>query len=295
MSHSPNLLRHALPTIPRAHPDRGAGRPSAQTLTVLAHPANTTRERARIAAVAFALAIAVAIAVAVTLAALAALCRTHGARLLLDPSVVSVFTVDVLAHTDVVVSSLTKYTGSAGDLTAGLIAVNPARPDAEALLQSARSYIDAPYAADTIALAQQIVKLPAVTARLSQQATELAQRLAQHPAVSRVRTALTTSTAKNYQAMLRPGAGPGALITLELKADLRTVYDRLQVVKGPSFGLEFTLATPFLWLAHFSEVTTPEGREGLRRAGLDPDLLRVSVGLEPIEEIWSAFAAALKK
>ena len=62
-----------------------------------------------------------------------------------------------------------------------------------------------------------------------------------------------------------------------------------------SFGLEFTLAAPFLWLAYFSEVTTPEGRERLRRAGLDPDLLRVSVGLEPIEEIWAAFEVALKK
>jgi cystathionine beta-lyase/cystathionine gamma-synthase len=227
--------------------------------------------------------------------ALRRLCDQYGAKLVLDPSSVGLASVDVLPPADIVCSSLTKYAASSGDVMAGVLAVNPARPDAEALLQSARSYIDAPYAADTIALAQQIVKLPAVTARLSQQATELAQRLAQHPAVSRVRTALTTSTAKNYQAMLRPGAGPGALITLELKADLRTVYDRLQVVKGPSFGLEFTLATPFLWLAHFSEVTTPEGREGLRRAGLDPDLLRVSVGLEPMEEILAAFAAALKK
>jgi cystathionine gamma-synthase len=55
------------------------------------------------------------------------------------------------------------------------------------------------------------------------------------------------------------------------------------------------LASPFLWLAHFNEVTTPAGRESIRRAGLDPDLLRVSVGLEPIEEIWAAFEVALKK
>jgi cystathionine gamma-synthase len=177
---------------------------------------------------------------------------------------------------------------------AGVLAVNPARPDAEALLRSARAFVDAPYEADAIALAQHIEKMATVTAQLSAQAAALAQRLAQHPSVSRVRTALTTATAKHYQAMLRPGAGAGALITLELNADLRTVYDRLPVVKGPSFGLEFTLAAPFLWLAHFSEVTTPEGREGLRRAGLDPDLLRVSVGLEPIEEIWSAFEVALR-
>ena len=44
------------------------------------------------------------------------------------------------------------------------------------------------------------------------------------------------------------------------------------------------------------DLTLPEqGRAGIRAAGLDPDLLRVSVGLEPIEEIWAAFAAALPK
>jgi cystathionine gamma-synthase len=227
--------------------------------------------------------------------ALRRLCDQYGAKLVLDPSSVGLASVDVLPHADIVCSSLTKYAASVGDVMAGVLAVNPGRPDAEAMLRTARAFIDAPYAEDAIALAQHIEKMAAVTARLSHQATELAQRLAQHPSVSRVRTALTTSTARHYQAMLRPGAGPGSLITLELNADLRTVYDRLQVVKGPSFGLEFTLATPFLWLAHFSEVTTPEGREGLRRAGLDPDLLRVSVGLEPIEEIWAAFESALKK
>jgi cystathionine gamma-synthase len=74
---------------------------------------------------------------------------------------------------------------------------------------------------------------------------------------------------------------------------MRTVYDRLPVIKGPSFGLGFTIVAPFLWLAHFEEVTTPAGRETIRAAGLDPDLLRLSMGLEPVEEIWAALASAL--
>jgi cystathionine beta-lyase/cystathionine gamma-synthase len=226
--------------------------------------------------------------------ALRRLCDQHGAKLVLDPSSVGLASVDVLPHADVVCSSLTKYAASVGDVMAGILAVNPARADAAVLLQSARAFVDAPYAGDAHALAQHIERMATVTAQLSTQAAELARRLAKHPSVRRVRTALTTATSAHYQAMLRPGAGAGALITLELHADLRTVYDRLKVVKGPSFGLEFTLAAPFLWLAHFSEVTTPEGRESLRRAGLDPDLLRVSVGLEPIEEIWSAFEVALR-
>jgi cystathionine gamma-synthase len=65
-------------------------------------------------------------------------------------------------------------------------------------------------------------------------------------------------------------------------------------VKGPSFGLEFTLISPYLWLAHFDEVMSEPGREEIRSAGLDPDLLRISIGLEPVEEIWDMLEKALK-
>src|SRR6185436_15674899 len=54
--------------------------------------------------------------------ALAALCRKHGAHLLLDPSVVSIFNLDVLPLADAVISSLTKYTANEGDVIAGVSA-----------------------------------------------------------------------------------------------------------------------------------------------------------------------------
>lgn len=225
--------------------------------------------------------------------ALRALCDRHGASLLLDPSSVGLATVDVLPWADVLACSLTKYAAVDGDVMAGVLAVNPARPDAAALLAVARARLEPLHPLDTAALAAQVGRLGEVTARLSANAAELARRLAAHPAVARVRTADTGPTAAAFRAVRRPGAGAGALITVELRADLREVYDRLAVVKGPSFGLRFTLAAPFLWLAHFEQVTTEAGRAELRAAGLDPDLLRVSVGAEPLEEIWAAFAAAL--
>ena len=227
--------------------------------------------------------------------ALRALCDRHGAKLLLDPSSVGLATVDVLPHADLVVSSLTKYAGSEGDVMAGVLAVHPARPDAAELLAVARRRLESLHALDLVALAPQAARMTEVTARLSAQAAELARRLAAHPAVARVRTADQGSTAAAYRRMLRPGAGAGSLITLELRGDMRRVYDRLAVAKGPSFGLRYTLAAPFLWLAHFDEVTSEQGRAQIREAGLDPDLLRISVGLEPLDEIWAAFEFALAK
>ena len=225
--------------------------------------------------------------------ALRALCDRYGARLLLDPSSVGLATVDVLPWADILCCSLTKYAASEGDVMAGVLAVNPSRPDAAALLAGARAHLAPLHPLDTAALATQVGRLGEVTARLSATAAEIARRFAAHPAVARVRTADTGPTAAAFRALRRPGAGAGALITIELRGEMRRVYDRLRVVKGPSFGLRYTLTTPFLWLAHFDQVTTEAGRAEIRAAGLDPDLLRVSVGAEPMEEIWDAFAEAL--
>jgi cystathionine gamma-synthase len=225
--------------------------------------------------------------------ALRALCDRYGARLLLDPSSVGLATVDVLPWADILCCSLTKYAASEGDVMAGVLAVNPSRPDAAALLAGARAHLAPLHPLDTAALATQVGRLGEVTARLSATAAEIARRFAAHPAVARVRTADTGPTAAAFRALRRPGAGAGALITIELRGEMRRVYDRLRVVKGPSFGLRYTLTTPFLWLAHFDQVTTEAGRAEIRAAGLDPDLLRVSVGVESPEEIWDAFSEAL--
>ena len=227
--------------------------------------------------------------------ALRALCDKHGAKLLLDPSSVGLASVDVLPFADIVVSSLTKYAGSEGDVMAGVIAVHPSRADAIELLAGVRHRLESLHPLDLAALATQVGRMTEVTQRLSATAAEIARRLAAHPAVARVRTADQGPTADAYRRLLRPGAGAGSLITLELRGDMRCVYDRLAVTKGPSFGLRYTLAAPFLWLAHCEEVTNDQGRAQIRAAGLDPDLLRISVGLEPVEDIWSAFEQALAK
>ncbi len=222
------------------------------------------------------------------------LCDQYGAKLVLDPSAVSIATLDLLPYADIVCSSLTKYAASEGDVMAGVLAVNETRPEAAQLIQEAKKIIEPLHALDAEVLARQITKIPELIEKVNASATIIAQRLAKHPEISFVRTAETVVTNTNYQKLKRPGAGIGSLITIELKKEMRGVYDKLQCVKGPSFGLEFTLISPYLWLAHFDEVTTEEGRKEIWSAGLDPDLLRISVGLEPVEEIWSMLEKALK-
>ena len=48
-----------------------------------------------------------------------------------------------------------------------------------------------------------------------------------------------------------------------------------------------------MYLAHYVLVTSDSGRTVLKEAGIDPELIRISVGAEPYEEIEAVFAEAL--
>ena len=222
------------------------------------------------------------------------LCDQYDAKLVLDPSAVSLVTLDLLPYADILCTSLTKYAASEGDVMAGLLAVNETRKDSDQLINITQTIIEPLHVLDAEVLAKQITKQKEVVEKMSKSAEIIAQRLSIHPAVATVRTAETVKTKSHYQKLKRLGAGCGSLITIELKKEMRGVYDKLNCVKGPSFGLEFTLVSPYLWLAHFDEVTSHEGRNEIISAGLNPDLLRISVGLEPVEEIWSMLENALK-
>jgi cystathionine gamma-synthase len=53
------------------------------------------------------------------------------------------------------------------------------------------------------------------------------------------------------------------------------------------------LLCPFIQLAHYDLVTSEAWRAELAASGLNPELLRLSVGTEPVEEIIAALAEAL--
>jgi cystathionine gamma-synthase len=211
----------------------------------------------------------------------------------LDPSITSVFNLAILSHADVVVSSLTKYTASDGDLTAGLVVVNPATPDAALLRRLIAEKLEPAYARDLARLAVEINRTSAVLARLHASVPQVVAFLQNHPAVRDVYWALHPASRKNYLAIARTPGAVGGVITFTLRGPLDRFYDRLRLPKGPSFGMTTTLICPFMYLAHFDLVRTAAGRAGLTAGGLDPDLLRLSIGTEPVDDIIATLAEAL--
>jgi cystathionine gamma-synthase len=224
---------------------------------------------------------------------LAALVRRHGAKLVLDPSIASLFGVDVLAFADVVVNSLTKFAASEGDILAGLVAVNPASDDADALRRGVARVLEPVYPRDLARLAAEIGGYEPFLAHLNAATPKIAAFLESHPKVGRVYWALAPESRAHYRAIARTPDAVGGMISFTLKTPLAPFYDAVRLPKGPSFGMKRSLISPFLYIAHYDLVKDAAGRAELAASGIDPDLLRLSVGAEPVDDIIATLAEAL--
>jgi hypothetical protein len=87
---------------------------------------------------------------------------------------------------------------------------------------------------------------------------KVAAFLASHPAIRTTHWALEASSRANYLRIARSPGATGGVISFTLRGKLEAFYDRLRLPKGPSFGMRTTLICPFMYLAHYDLVTTPE-------------------------------------
>lgn len=227
------------------------------------------------------------------IARLRALCDRHGCALVIDATLGTPFNVDVLPYADAVVESLTKYASGSADLMLGAVVVNSASRCASELQALLPAELDPPYWRDLARLAWRIRGYEDRMQRVNANTMALAELFASRPAVKRVRWAYQAESRDNYQRIHRRPGSPGGILTLELNVPLEDVYDRLELAKGPSLGAEFTLVGPYLYHAHYNLVSSDEGRNYLASKGLDPNLLRVSSGVEDPRELIDAFTAVL--
>jgi cystathionine gamma-synthase len=83
--------------------------------------------------------------------------------------------------------------------------------------------------------------------------------------------------------------GYGGLFSMILKNEkcAEQFYDALRCAKGPSLGTNFTLASPYTILAHYTEL------DWAARFGVPRHLIRVSIGLDDRDQLMDMFKEAL--
>jgi cystathionine gamma-synthase len=227
------------------------------------------------------------------IAAVARLARPSGALVAVDNTFLSPSWQQPLAlGADLVVHSTTKYINGHSDVVGG--AVIAARKDLhEQLCWWANCLGLTGSAFDSYLTLRGLRTLNARLAVHGSNAMALASWLAQQPAVSKVfYPGLPTHA--GHEIALRQQSGFGAIVTFELTGGIPAVKAFLAGLRH--FSLAESLGGVESLVAHPASMTHAAMHESARRAaGLTDGLLRLSVGIEAVEDLRSDLAAGLAR
>ncbi|KAI1135413.1 PLP-dependent transferase [Hypoxylon sp. FL0543] len=217
------------------------------------------------------------------------LADTYDFAVVVDETVGTFVNVNVLPYADVVVSSLTKIFSGDCNVMGGSLILNPNSryyPSLKSVMTA--EFEDTYWAEDVIFMERNSRDFRSRIDRVNANAEAICDVLNAHPLVTKVYYPKYNDSRPNYEVCKLPNGGYGGLLscTLKTKAHAMAFYDALETAKGPSLGTNFTLTSPYVVLAHYQELDWAAGY------GVDPDLLRISVGLE--EDLTEIFARALK-
>ncbi len=217
------------------------------------------------------------------------LAHARGIPVIADDTIGSAINIDPIPYADLIFSSLTKSFAGSGDIMGGSLVISPYSHWKDILKEiipsSCVTELSNP---DAIALNKSSKDVVFRVKQLNKTCIKLLRHLEKHP---NVETVLHPSNCSNFKSLMRANAGFGCLLSFKLVGGIekaKIFYDALKVCKGPSLGTNFTLACPYVLLAHYHELDWAD------KCGVPADLLRVSVGLEDSEELWERFKEALQ-
>ena len=218
------------------------------------------------------------------------LANKYDFAVVVDETIGNLLNVHVLPYADIVVSSLTKIFSGDSNVMGGSLLLNPSGRYYHSLKQVlADEHEDNVFEEDAIFLERNSRDFVSRNARVNTNAETICEILLAHPRVKQVNYPKHNSTRQYYEACRLPNGGYGGLLscTFHSNKDAIVFYDHLNTQKGPSLGTNFTLASPYVILAHYQEL------EWAAEYGAEASLIRVSVGLEDTETLRNIFHDAL--
>ncbi|KAL2356161.1 cystathionine gamma-synthase-like protein [Cryomyces antarcticus] len=207
-----------------------------------------------------------------------------------DETIGTLLNVHVLPHADVVVSSLSKIFSGESNVMGGSAVLNPKSRYYQLLKQTlAVEYEDNHWVEDSVFLERNSRDFVSRIDRINANAEAVCEVLMAHPRVKHVYYPKHSPTRHFYDHCRTPKGGYGGLLsaTFYSVAEAAAFYDNLDTEKGPSLGTNFTLSSPYVLLAHYTELPWAASY------GVPAELVRFSVGLENTEELVATFRRAL--
>lgn len=229
--------------------------------------------------------------VVLDLAFLCGLCQQHGIISVID----NTFMTPLLQQpakfgADIVIHSATKYLNGHGDVVAGVI-VSDAEKIQTIKLTTLKDMGATISPHDAWLIIRGLKTLPVRLQRHCENAQQVAEFLAAHPAVAMVHYPGLPSH-PGYRFIGTQMKAAGGVLAFELKADLaqsRQVINRFKL-----FSLAVSLGDAESLVQHPASMThSPYSPEERAAAGISDGLIRLSVGLEHIDDILADLQQAL--
>ncbi|KAI8720300.1 hypothetical protein NCS52_00475000 [Fusarium sp. LHS14.1] len=209
----------------------------------------------------------------------------------IDETIGTFANINVLPVADIVVSSLTKIFSGDSNVMGGSAILNPESKYYRALKTAMeQDYEDTYWPEDVIFMERNSRDFESRVVRTNANSEAICEVLRTHPVVKSIYYPKYNESKPHYEAVRLPNGGYGGLLSVVFyhKAQAQAFFDALPLAKGPSLGTNFTLCSPYALLAHYQEL------DWAAQFGVDPDLVRVSVGLEEPAELENIFLGALK-
>ncbi|KOS17773.1 Cystathionine gamma-synthase [Escovopsis weberi] len=209
-----------------------------------------------------------------------------------DETIGTFANINVLQYADIVVSSLTKIFSGDSNVMGGCAVLNPESKYHTSLkrVMDTEVYEDAYWPEDIVFLERNSRDFGSRVKRTNMNAEAICDMLKEHPAVKSLYYPKYNPSRPCYDACRLPAGGYGGLVScvFHKQRQAQVFYDTLDTAKGPSLGTNFTLCSPYVLLAHYNELSWAS------QYGVDPDLVRISVGLEETSHLQDLFRVALE-
>lgn len=218
------------------------------------------------------------------------LSREYGFAVVLDDTVGTAVNLDLIAHTDIVCTSLTKMFSGACNAMGGSLALNPkSKYYSQFKAKLDAVYLDTYFPPDAVIMEQNSLDFAERVKKANSNSELVVELLEKHPKVEQVYYPKGSPSQSYYDRHRRERAGYGFLLSIvfDRPASAMAFYDALEVAKGPSLGTNFTLSCAYTLLAHAREL------EWAAKYGVVEYLVRISVGIEDPEDLLGRVRKAL--
>ena len=213
--------------------------------------------------------------------------------LVVDVSLGPHINLNVLPFCDVAVESLTKFASGSGEVMGGAAILSQSSIFYNNLSALLPQWGEPFYLRDAQRLAYTIKGYLLRVSWARESVRELVAFFSNHPNVKKVRWSHSTENIDNYRKIECSDGCYSPIVSVEFEFPLEKVYDKLLLPKGPSMGTDFTLVMPYFYIANYKLMRSEEGKQALYSKGINPEMLRISIGCEPTQQIIGIFANAL--